>query len=54
VSRDFHPDESRCECAGEDGDHEDSCPAMFGACGDCPECGSLNPSTCGCHDEEEF
>lgn len=33
----------------------DSDPRGFGACGDCPECGSLSPWRCGCDvaDEDE-
>lgn len=28
--------------------YDDSDPAGFGNCGDCPECGSLSPWRCGC------
>lgn len=33
---------------------DDSDPAGFGACGDCPDCGSLSPGRCGCADPEPF
>jgi hypothetical protein len=44
--------EDRCECGTETDEHEDSCPAQFGTCGDCPVCGSLSPWRCGHIDED--
>jgi len=46
------PQPDRCECGTKTNKHADSCPAMFGACGDCPVCGSLSPWRCGHIDED--
>lgn len=48
------PQPERCECGTDTDEHGDSCPAMFGSCGDCPVCGSLSPQHCvgECIDED--